>query len=187
MKSVALVLGTVLLMGVPACADDREAKFREADSLFERGQFQEARDQFARLWAFGGNDPRVSLMLGQCEAALNNHEKARSLYREVLDADPGNPRAKALMNRLDEVKPKSSAVSSGPAPTRPKLETPALDELERKRNAALDRARRKHARKAGKAFEQAAKNLRQMKTRNDAIERYEIRRERKERQGYRFY
>ncbi|MEW6349962.1 MAG: tetratricopeptide repeat protein [Thermodesulfobacteriota bacterium] len=190
MKSVAIIVGTGLLLGAPAWADDRQTKFREATSLFEQGRIKEARDQLARLWAFGKGDPRVSLMLGQCEAALNNYEKARSLYQEVLDEDPGNPQAKALMGRLDSVKPKGSVVPDQ-APTRPKLETPALDKLERRIDAAKERARRKQAAKdakhAGKAYERAAKNLRQMYKRNDRIERYEERRYEKERQGWRFY
>ncbi len=134
MKRAMLIFGVVLLLSAPVCADERETKFQTANSLFAQGRFKEARDQFARLWAFGKGDRRVTLMLGQCEAALNNHQKARARYQEVLEADPGDPEAQALMDRLEQVRPKPSVVSSGPEPTRSSLETPALDELQRRAN-----------------------------------------------------
>jgi hypothetical protein len=191
MKKAALMSGIMLLLSVPPYADARDGRPQPAGYFFEQELIAEVRDQCAGLRAFGTTEMRLSFLLGQCDAALNNHGKAGALSRAVPRGEPYRSAAGELVNRPDRLEAGQSAVLHSLAQARTSSETSMLHAPGFRKKTAQGRARvgqrAKDVKEAGKPYERAAGNLRHMIRRNDRIEKDEDRRETMERRGYRIY
>ncbi len=192
MRRIVLALWIALLPAAFAPAADLETDYQAAKKLYEANDYAKAREAFKRLWAFDkSEDPRIALMLGQCEEKLGHYPEARKYYQDVLESNPQNPTARTLLNRLDKIAP-SAPVTGGYVDSPPRqVETPALDALieqDRKRQEEVRKQQeREYWARVAREKERQAEYLRQLHRDDRYIESYEYQQEQNRRQMERLW
>lgn len=127
---VAAVLALlVALVGLPAIAaqDPREVRGR---ALFAKGQFQEALDIFANLFA-EKSDPLYLRNIGRCYQKLRRPDQAIDSFQEYLRRSPNlkvteQQEIKGFISEMEELRRRNDGrVATGPTPgERPATEPP---------------------------------------------------------------
>jgi tetratricopeptide (TPR) repeat protein len=86
----------VLLIALACMAGDlRAASFEEANELFDKGQFTEARDQYETLARSGPWTANLFYNLGDTYFRLGEFGRAALQFERALAMDPGHPEARA--------------------------------------------------------------------------------------------
>ena len=67
----------------------------------EEGDYAEAAAAFLHYHAYK-KEAETMYLLGECYLSLNNEEKARSLFKEIVSRFPDSPQAEEVLRRLEE-------------------------------------------------------------------------------------
>ena len=84
----------VLAIGAAGCASEKQEKVRfyneDGIYLFQRGEYQPARDSFLAAIALTPEDPALYYSVGECYDRMGEVANAERHYMECLGRDPGH-------------------------------------------------------------------------------------------------
>jgi tetratricopeptide (TPR) repeat protein len=81
------------LLSIATPAVDYYKAFDEAVTLFDKGQFEAATNQWKQVLALNPGDPKAHTGMGNALQGRGNSQEAAGQYREALALDPGFPEA----------------------------------------------------------------------------------------------
>lgn len=95
-KIIASLMATVLLSAISAFA--APASLDSASSLYEKGEFQQAADQFLSVAETDGTSASLYYNLGNCYAGLGDLGRAMLYYSRAARLDPSDKEIKNNLN-----------------------------------------------------------------------------------------